>query len=454
MGCGDDSGLQDLWVLREDGITVFVERAPYSVTVWADGQAVLSSRGSGRGDGYAALGFATGTVEWGTDVSPGYIKVAPDLDAWADDWVVASATQDEDTSLELILVAPEDEAAWRDGELVTALQVYHHVEPSGLEVSATAPTDAPRAWSAAFHSPSSEAFLGFGERFNRIDQRGVDVYSWAEEGGLGTGEGDPPGPDNPQPNGEAMTYYPVPFFVSTEGYGFWLDTNWYSTFNLGTDEADSWRAWHLGPEMTYHVYVPYTDDPRPWPYHLIDHFTATTGRPMLPPPWTFGPRRRVGRTSTVDGVDEILRMRELDLAITAVDDAVHFLPAGSHVGIEDELRDWTDYARSLGYRVNAYYNAYFDSADDNPIADVVAEGLAEDFFLEDAEGEPSLVWLVSGDLVHSPHQRDLMPGHGGAQSVVQDPGEDISALTTALGHVDFRIGFSPGQRVRLFDHQS
>ena len=400
-GCAPSESLDDVFVLREDGITVFVEREPYGLTVWANGEAVLSTLGPGSGDGYGGIGVTTGSVEWGAEVSPGYVSFEPDLDPWRDDWVVVAATA-ADTTLDVVLVAPDDEDAWSQGGDVATMMVHHAVEASTLEVTASVTNledGDPRAWEVAFHSPSSEAFVGFGERFNRIDQRGVDVYSWAEEGGLGTGEGDEPGPDNPQPNGEAMTYYPVPFFLSTEGYGFWLETTWYNTFNLATDDPKAWRAWHVGPELAYHVYVPYTEDERPWPYHIMDHFTSATGRPMLPPTWTFGPRRRVGRTSTVDGIAEIQRMRQLDLAITAVDDAVHFLPSGSHVGVEDELKAWTDYAKSLGYRVNAYYNPYFDSDPASPLADVVSEGVDNGYFLKDGEGEPSLVWLVSGDLV-------------------------------------------------------
>lgn len=100
-------------------------------------------------------------------------------------------------------------------------------------------------------------------------------------------------PHRPSPNGESMTYYPVPFLLSTEGYGFWLDSTFRNEFNLATD------------------------------------------RPMLPPPWAFGPRRRINHDDSQGSVPEIQAMRDLDLAITAADDAVRFLPAGSHVGPRD-----------------------------------------------------------------------------------------------------------------------
>ena len=261
----------------------------------------------------------------------------------------------------------------------------------------------PRAWHSAFASPPDEAFLGFGERFNRTNQRGVDVFSFAEEGGLGGRESEATRAQ--YPNGETMTYFPVPFYVSTAGYGFWLDTTYRSEFNLATGDPGANRAWHIGPTLAFEVYTPGAGDARPWPLQIIDRFTATTGRPMLPPAWAFGPRRRIGRGSMVGGVPEIRAMRDEDLAITAVDDALHFLPAGSHVGIEPQLAQFTAQARALGYRVNGYYNSLF-AVGNTPLKPVVDEGLAQNYFLRTADGKPSEVWLISGQPV-SVYQLDF-----------------------------------------------
>lgn len=97
------------------------------------------------------------------------------------------------------------------------------------------------------------------------------------------------------------------------------------------------------------------------------------------------------------GVPEIQAMRDLDLAITGVDDSVHFLPKGSHVGIEDELRAWVTEGHRLGYKMNCYYNSLVASDTSvTHIPDTLAEGLAQGYFLKDASGEPSTVELISG----------------------------------------------------------
>ncbi len=397
-GCRSPS-LQDLWVLRDDGLLVYVTASPYGVAVWSEGELLLETTPGGAADGYAPVAFAYGDVAWTQLVSPGYFGFDPDLEPWQDDWVVVGA-ESQQGHLELHLVAPGDEAAYLAGDVVPVLEIDHTVDAARLRVEAELrDAEAPRAWSVGFASPAGEGFLGLGERFNKTEQRGETLYVWAEEGGIGLGEGEVAGPSNPSPNGAGMSYYPVPFMLSTQRYAFWLDETGRSTFELASARDDAWRVWSLGPELAWEVYVPIPGDPRPWPYHLIDRFTEAVGRPALPPPWAFGPRRRVGRGDLVDGVPEIAAMRDHDLALTAVDDAVHFLPGGSHVGVEGELAAWTASARALGLRVLGYYNPYVEDDPDGPLASLYQEGEDAGFFLVDGDGETSLSWLVSGDLV-------------------------------------------------------
>ena len=60
-----------------------------------------------------------------------------------------------------------------------------------------------------------------------------------------------------------MTYYPVPFFLSTAGYGFWLDTTYFNQFEFASESPDAWRAWEVGPTLAFEIYVPIAADARP-----------------------------------------------------------------------------------------------------------------------------------------------------------------------------------------------
>jgi sulfoquinovosidase len=244
--------------------------------------------------------------------------------------------------------------------------------------------------SLAFVLPEDEHFFGLGERFATFDHRGWSMYSWAEEGPLGAGEGVPPGLENPYPLGPSMTYFPVPFFLSSRGYGLHVDTDFRSELHLGSEKADGWRVAVNARRFAFTVYV--HDDP----LDTLDAFTADTGRPLIPAPWVFGPRRRSNRDTRVpDAGVEWQVMRDRKMPITAIDDALHFLPALSHVGQEAELREWTRTLHANGYKALAYNNPYVAQNSPRSEADF-AFGKDNGFFVKDPKGDPSLVFLISG----------------------------------------------------------
>lgn len=110
-------------------------------------------------------------------------------------------------------------------------------------------------------------YYGTGERFHALDHRGYLVPMRSDDrlGNKGVG-----------------SHKPVPFYMSTEGYGVWLDTFEPSLFDLnGTDRLGTHlqlRASRLravffgGPTLA----------------QTLGAFTALTGRPPVPPPWAFG----------------------------------------------------------------------------------------------------------------------------------------------------------------------
>lgn len=374
--CGDGVSAAQLSMQGTD-LTVEIATNPYALTVRDPSGKVIVENGS--------LGWTTGVMGLQKGVYNGYFFFDNELDPWREGLHVVSATQT-DQEIDVVLHGADD----------TCITVSHVIRAGALRVEAHQTGTAPSAWEMSFSSPTDEAFLGLGERYDRVDHRGVAVYNWPEEGGLTKGEAEPAGPENPFPNGAVMTYYPVPFFLSTVGYGFWLDTTYFSQFELATEKPDAWRVWETGPILAFEIYVPHASDARPWPIQALDTFTAITGRPMIPPDWSFGPRRRINSDTLINGVPEIQAMRDQGLAITAADDSLHFLPAASDLGHEPALRTWVQSAVALGYKMIGYYNPYFSKDPASPLASVVAEGVSKDYFLKTPEGAPGEVTLISG----------------------------------------------------------
>jgi hypothetical protein len=141
------------WTLVAPGIRVEILRDPYRLRVLdAAGDPLLESAGAGAADGYATLGWTTGTIQMTPYISPGYTKVFPNLDPWRDQLNVVAATATE-TSLELTLAT----ASPTDARVI----VTHTLRPSTLRVEARLEgTATARAWSTAFQAPAGEGYLG------------------------------------------------------------------------------------------------------------------------------------------------------------------------------------------------------------------------------------------------------------------------------------------------------
>lgn len=126
-------------------------------------------------------------------------------------------------------------------------------------------------YSFAFQSPRDEAFYGFGERYNGLDQRGntlvnrvIDQYKRQNR----------------------RTYYPVPFFLSSLGYGLWVKTDREVIFDMAESEAALCTIESdAGPD---HSDLSIALMPQGTPNAVLCEFTRLTGHAKMPPSWVFG----------------------------------------------------------------------------------------------------------------------------------------------------------------------
>ncbi|MBX3389659.1 MAG: hypothetical protein KF691_09425 [Phycisphaeraceae bacterium] len=111
-------------------------------------------------------------------------------------------------------------------------------------------------------------YYGGGERFNAINQKG-NVLRMASS-------------DHPEEKG-LSTYKPVPFVISSRGYGIWLDSTTPSTFDLNSTERDFVIVRDHARRMRLVLIA------GPKPQDVLSEFTRLTGRPNVPPSWAFAP---------------------------------------------------------------------------------------------------------------------------------------------------------------------
>lgn len=116
-------------------------------------------------------------------------------------------------------------------------------------------------------SDSSEHFFGLGEKFNSVDQAGKNTHIMTY---------DPAGDKND------LSYKVVPWFMSTRGYGFHLDSSAESYFDLCSAKPNQVQVSNLFASLKFNVvYGPHLTN-------VLSRYTGYTGRPAMTPPWAYG----------------------------------------------------------------------------------------------------------------------------------------------------------------------
>jgi alpha-D-xyloside xylohydrolase len=125
----------------------------------------------------------------------------------------------------------------------------------------------PQASALAIVATANEHVYGFGERFITFDQSGRTLQTLTfDDPGVKTDH----------------AYKVAPWFVSTRGYGFHLDSTAESRFDMRTVGGRA-VVTNLFPSLAFQlVYGPRLTD-------VLARFTSYAGRSPLPPPFTFGP---------------------------------------------------------------------------------------------------------------------------------------------------------------------
>ncbi|MBR6485434.1 MAG: alpha-xylosidase, partial [Lachnospiraceae bacterium] len=111
-----------------------------------------------------------------------------------------------------------------------------------------------------------ECVYGFGERFTPFVKNGQSIETWNEDGGTAS----------------QVTYKCVPFYMSNKGYGIFVDHTDNVSFEVGSEKVECVGFSVPGEELRYYfIYGPKPSD-------VMKGYTSLTGKPALPPAWSFG----------------------------------------------------------------------------------------------------------------------------------------------------------------------
>lgn len=111
-----------------------------------------------------------------------------------------------------------------------------------------------------------ESVYGLGERFTSFVKNGQSVDIWNEDAGTGS----------------QLTYKNIPFYVTSKGYGVFVNHPEKVSFEVASEMVNKVQFSVLGEKLVY--YVIGGGDVKA----VINNYTALTGRPSLPPKWSYG----------------------------------------------------------------------------------------------------------------------------------------------------------------------
>ena len=152
-------------------------------------------------------------------------------------------------------------------------------------------SDYSRSFNAAFTLSPNEKIVGCGESFSKLDKRGQKLVLWTDDAN---------GIQN-----ESM-YKPIPFFMSSRGYGMFMHTSSPITCDFGK-YFNSVSSLMIGDDVL-DLFVFFGD-----PKEVLNEYTDLTGKASMPPLWSFGLwMSRISYFSEEDGRTVAAQLQQSD----------------------------------------------------------------------------------------------------------------------------------------------
>jgi alpha-D-xyloside xylohydrolase len=225
-----------------------------------------------------------------------------------------------------------------------------------------------RNFAASFTLSPDEKLFGGGESFTRLNKRGQKLVLYAY---------DAYSAQTPR------MYKPVPFFVSSRGYGMFVHTSAPLTLDLG-GSYDEANVIYLGDEVLDLFF--FFGSPK----EILSEYTAITGRAPVPPLWSFGlwmGRESYSSEVEVRRVAKKLRQERIPSDVIHIDTDWTEVPHRcdfefSRSRFEDPQKMLSDLKES-GFRVSLWQLPYL-----NPKNELHEEATEKGYVVLSAYGKP------------------------------------------------------------------
>ncbi len=271
-----------------------------------------------------------------------------------------------------------------------------------------------------------ENVYGLGERFTAFVKNGQVVENTNADGGTAS----------------EQAYKSVPFYLTNRGYGVLVNECGPVSFEIASEKTARVQFSIEGESLEYFLIF------GPTPKDILRKLTALTGRPALPPPWSFGLWLSTSFTTnydeaTVTSFIEGMKQRDLPLHVFHFD--CFWMREFDWTNFEWDPRVFPDPAGMLkrlharGLKICVWINSYIGQR-----SRLFAEGAEKNYFIKRTDGSvwQTDLWQPGMAIVDftNPAAREWFAGHIGR---LLDMGVD--AIKTDFGE---RI---PSEGVTYFD---
>ncbi len=227
--------------------------------------------------------------------------------------------------------------------------------------------DGVQALGIGFLADEGERFVGFGERSNAVNQAGWDLEHYVADGPYFDGQeyaimGDllPKCGTRWRPD---ATYFPIPWLLSSRGYGVLIDNDEISYHRVGSRSSDAWSMEVETVTMRFRVFA------GPTPVEALGRYTEALGRqPENYAPWFFGPWVQTQSDIQI----EEARLNDVPTSLNAT--YTHYLPGGSQQGNEENQRIRTAANHDMGVAIHTYFNPMIEVTYEPAFSDSEAAG--------------------------------------------------------------------------------
>ena len=281
--------------------------------------------------------------------------------------------------------------SWAAGKLTLSLgeaTAVFSLEKAGvLKVIWSGPAKANR-FAQSFACQTGERFFGLGSLVHGTDHRGEVIPTWTSEQGIGKIRRQTHMDGFPLKGDVHDSYHPVPFVMSSRGYGLLVKNSHRSLFHLCPASAkDRWAVETWAGKLEYLL----VDGPELTT--VLERLTSVTGRPRLLPKWAFAPWIDIihGQQKVLDGARKLRKAGIPSSAIWTEDWIGGTTKSGGYhlkyqwsadTKMYPDLKKLAGQLNALGFRFLGYFNPFLEEGFDN-----YKEAMAKGYAIKDKDGK-------------------------------------------------------------------